>query len=70
MIKSLKKDFDQEKQKDEIKKKYEYYKKLFMDEKTQKESKIKELTVLRENDGPITEVKEIRAKYESLKHTH
>jgi len=66
----MKKDFDAEKQKEEIKKKYEYYKKMFISEKTEKESKIKEIAVLKDTEGPITEVKEVRAKYEALKLTH
>lgn len=66
----MKKDFDAEKQKEEIKKKYEYYKKMFITEKTEKEAKIKELAVLKDNEGPMPEVKETRAKYEALKLTH
>ena len=39
----LKSDGETEKQKEEYRKKYENYKKMFLNEKTEKESKVKEI---------------------------
>lgn len=43
IIKDLKKDFDNEKVKEEFRKKYEYYKKISQTEKAEKDAKIKEI---------------------------
>jgi hypothetical protein len=55
-----------EKQKEEMRKKYDQYKKMFYNEKHEKESKIKELQVLKD-DTPVIEIKELKAKYDILK---
>lgn len=43
ILKELKSEFESEKQKEEIRKKYEYYKKQAINEKSEKDAKIKEL---------------------------
>lgn len=54
-----------------MRKKYENYKKLFINEKQEKELKAKELQVIKDKlEGPVPEVKEIRVKYENLKIVH
>ena len=55
-----------EKQQDEMRKKYDQYKKMFYNEKHEKERKIKELQVLKD-DTPVIEIKELKAKYDILK---
>jgi len=55
-------------EKDEYRKKYEDYKKLFIIEKSEKDCKVKELAILKEEtSGAMPEVKELRVKYENLK---
>lgn len=56
-------------QKEEFRKKYENYKKLFMNEKLDKECKAKELEILKEQmkDEGVPEIKELRVKYDNLK---
>ena len=70
ILKSLKIQTEVEKQKEEFRKKYENYKKMFMNEKTEKEAKMKELQILREKEGPIENIVDLRAKYENLKELH
>ena len=54
-----------------MRKKYENYKKLFITEKTEKDIKIKEISLLKEqSNGPVAEVKELIAKCENLKIRH
>lgn len=43
ILKELKSEFESDKQKEEIRKKYEYYKKQAISEKSEKDAKIKEL---------------------------
>lgn len=66
-MKDLKSQSDSETQREEFRKKYEQYKKLFMNEKLEKECKIKELTLLKEKEGPIEDATQIKIKYENLK---
>lgn len=40
---------------------------MFVNEKQEKEQKIKELEIYREKEGPISELKELKAKYENIK---
>ena len=49
-----------------MRKKYDYYKKMFYNEKLEKENRIKELQMYKEAEV-ICEVKELKAKYENLK---
>lgn len=49
-----------------MRKKYDQYKKMFYNEKHEKECRVKELQILKE-DMPTVEVKELKAKYENLK---
>ena len=49
-----------------MRKKYDQYKKMFMNEKHEKECRAKELQILKE-EMPTVEVKELKAKYENLK---
>ena len=70
ILKELQTDFDSEKQKEELRKKYEQYKKMFLNEKTEKDAKIKELQIFKTKDTtPPTdsENKEIRVKLEASK---
>lgn len=41
-----------------------------MNEKSEKEAKIKELQIFRSKEEPIDELKELKAKYENLKELH
>jgi len=43
---------------------------MFINEKTEKEAKVKELQIFRDKEGPIEEIQELRAKYENLKDLH
>ena len=70
ILKELQTDFDSEKQKEELRKKYEQYKKMFFNEKTEKDAKIKEISILKTKDttpASDSENKEIRVKLEALK---
>ena len=49
-----------------MRKKYDQYKKMFYNEKHEKECRTKELQILKE-EMPTVEVKELKAKYENLK---
>ena len=66
ILTSLKKEVELEKQNEELRKKYDYYKKMSYNEKHEKESKIKELQIFKDEFPPI-ELKELKAKYENLK---
>ena len=70
ILKELKSDFESDKQKDEIRKKYEYYKKQAINEKAEKDAKVKELAIIKEKEGATTELTEIQSKYEALKIQH
>ena len=70
ILKSLKVQSEAEKQKEEFRKKYENYKKMFVNEKCEKEALAKEISIIKEKEGPIEETKELRAKYENLKELH
>ena len=70
ILKELQTDFDSEKQKEELRKKYEQYKKMFLNEKTEKDAKIKELQIFKTKDTtPPTDAenKDIRVKLEASK---
>jgi len=70
ILKDLKSNSDLEAQKEEFRKKYENYKKLFLNEKLEKDCKSKELEILKEaqtKGEAIPEIKELRIKYENLK---
>ena len=66
ILKGLRQEVELEKQKEELRKKYDYYKKMFYNEKHEKESRIKELQVFKDTET-VSEVKELKAKYEILK---
>ena len=53
-----------------MRKKYEYYKKQAISEKAEKDIKIKELQIYKEKEGPVEELKEVKAKLEALKINH
>ena len=62
----MKQDIELERQKEEFRKKYENYKKMFLDQKHEKDCKIKELLILKE-ENPPGELKEMKIKIENLK---
>jgi hypothetical protein len=73
ILKELKAGSSVETEKEELRKKYENYKKLFLGEKLEKDSKINELKILKEEtaaQGAVPEIKELRIKYENLKLAH
>ena len=41
-----------------------------MNEKSEKEARIKELQIFRNKEGPIDDILELKAKYENLKELH
>jgi hypothetical protein len=53
IVKELKADFESQKANEDIRRKYEYYKKHFLNEKAEKDIKIKELDIYKEKDGPL-----------------
>ena len=53
-------------ERDEFRKKYEYYKKMFVNEKAEKDNKMKEIEILK-GDNPPGEMKELKVKYEQTK---
>ena len=66
ILKGLRQDVELEKSKEEMRKKYDQYKKMFYNEKHEKECRTKELAILKE-ELPTIELKELKAKYENLK---
>ena len=71
VLNTLRKQSILENEKEELRKKYENYKKLFINEKQERELKAKELQILKEKlEGPIPEVKELRVKYENYRIQH
>lgn len=66
LLKQLKEDSSVHDQKEELRQKYENYKKMFLNAKAEKDQKVKEIQVLREEQPP-TDLKELRSKYEGLK---
>lgn len=43
---------------------------MFINEKSEKEARIKELQIFRNKEGPIDDILELKAKYENLKELH
>lgn len=65
LLTSLRQDGSHAAQSEEFRKKYENYKKLFMCEKHEKECKIKELATLKDETKPVSEIKDLRVKYDT-----
>lgn len=53
-----------------FRKKYENYKKLSLQEKTELDMKTKELQLLKDKMEPTSEFRELKVKYENLKILH
>ena len=70
-LKLLKEETSMSQQKEELRQKYEQYKKWFNSAKAEKDQKSSELKILREEaKEPIPDIKELRVKYENLKILH
>ena len=43
---------------------------MFMNEKSEKEARIKDLKIFKSKEAPVDDSKELKAKYENLKELH
>lgn len=67
LLTSIRQDGSHVAQKEEFRKKYENYKKIFLNEKHEKDCKIKELETLKEKEDTTSDIKELRVKYDNVK---
>ena len=67
LLTALRSDSDHCQQEEEYRKKYENYKKIFLNEKLEKDQKIKEIEILKSTEDLSSEAKDLKIKYENMK---